>query len=288
MNPFPVTRNKCSRRLRRKLWSQRTARPTYSESLVRYVYIVRGLYSLHPLGRSAAKNASFQKGDKAMMLTAQILNENIEAALERALKGTTTVGLKTKHFVVLAADRRATSGYYVAHKRTRKIIQVTDYMVVTTAGLVADAQVLAEWLSNYARYHYYVTKHRLSVRAAAEYLAAILRGSRSSPYIVQLLLGGYDNAPRLFNIDWFGSVTEEKFVATGSGSPTAIGVLEDQYSEDLNEDQALDLAVRAVYSSIRRDSFTGNGVDAALISDKGVKWYHFDLEELVSKYRATL
>ncbi len=215
----------------------------------------------------------------------QLDTEQIEAVARKALKGTTTVGLRTKDFVVLAADRRATSGYYVAHKRTRKIIQVADYMAVTTAGLVADAQVLAEWLSNHLRYHYYTTKRRLTVSAAAEYLAAILHGSRFFPYIVQLLLGGYDTAPRLFNIDWFGSVTEEKFVATGSGSPTAIGVLEDQYREDMEREEAVRLAVRAVYSSIRRDSFTGNGVDAVLIDREGVKWYHFELDQLASLAR---
>lgn len=210
---------------------------------------------------------------------------NTDAALRKALKGTTTVGIRTASFVVLAADRRATSGYYVAHKKTRKIIQVADYMAVTTAGLVADAQVLAEWLSNHIRYHYYTTKHRLSVRAAAEYLGAVLHSSRFFPYIVQLLLGGYDTQPRLFNIDWFGTVTEEKYIATGSGSPTAIGVIEDQYREDLTEQEAVELAARAVYSSIRRDSFTGNGVDAVLITKDGIKWHHFELTDLAKKYR---
>jgi len=202
----------------------------------------------------------------------------------KALKGTTTVGLRTDQLVVLAADRRATSGYYVAHKRTRKIIPIADYMAVTTAGLVADAQVLAEWLSNHLRYHYYTTKHRLTVKAAAEYLATILHSSRFFPYIVQLLLGGYDKAPRLYNIDWFGSVTEEKYVATGSGSPTAIGLLEDQYRENLSEEEAVSLAVRAVYASIRRDSFTGNGVDVVVIDAAGPRWRSFELSELAKKY----
>ena len=118
------------------------------------------------------------------------LADRLEAVAAKALKGTTTVGLRLRDAVILAADRRATSGIYVAHKKTRKIIQVTDYMAVTTAGLVADAQVLADWLANHARYYQYTTKRRLSVRAAAEYLSAILHSSRFFPYIVQLILGG--------------------------------------------------------------------------------------------------
>lgn len=204
--------------------------------------------------------------------------ERLEAMAMKALKGTTTVGIKLRDAVILAADRRATSGIYVAHKKTRKIIQVTDYMAVTTAGLVADAQVLADWLANHARYYQYTTKKRLSVRAAAEYLSAILHSARFYPYIVQLILGGYDTQPRLFNIDWFGSLTEEKYVATGSGSPTAIGVIEDQYREDMTINEAVELAYRAVMSSIRRDTFTGNGVDIAIITKEGIEWRHHELQ----------
>ncbi len=201
----------------------------------------------------------------------------LQGAVEKALHGTTTVGLRTDRFVVLAADRRATSGYYVAHKRTRKIIPITDRMAMTTAGLVADAQVLADWLRLHIEYHERTAKRRMTVRAAAEYLSAILHSAKFYPYIVQLLLGGYDTAPRLYNIDWYGAVTEERYVATGSGSPTAIGVLEDGYREDLTEQEAVDLVKRAVFSSIRRDAFTGNGIDVVVIDASGSKWYRFDL-----------
>jgi proteasome beta subunit len=201
-----------------------------------------------------------------------------EDKILKALHGTTTVGMRFDEFVVLAADRRATAGYFVAHKRTRKIIKITDYMAMTTAGLVADAQVLAEWLANFAHYYELINKRRMSVAAAAQYLSAILHSAKYYPYIVQLLLGGYDTAPRLYNIDWYGSVTEEKYVATGSGSPTAIGVIEDQYDPKLGLDEAVELAKRAVLSSIRRDSFTGNGVDVIVIGKNYVKEYAFNMK----------
>ncbi len=222
------------------------------------------------------------RGGKDMILPNNI-NSNTaheqlqKLLLQKALHGTTTVGIKTKNFTILAADRRATSGYYIAHKKIRKIVQITDYMAMTTAGLVADAQILAEWLSNHLRYKYYTTKMKPSVRSAAEYLSIILHSARFYPYIVQLLLGGYDTAPRLFNIDWFGSVTEEEYVATGSGSPIAIGVIEDGYRENLTEDEAVELAKRAVYAATKRDSFSGNGIDVVVIGENSIKWYSFDL-----------
>ncbi|AEM38086.1 proteasome endopeptidase complex, beta subunit [Pyrolobus fumarii 1A] len=179
--------------------------------------------------------------------------------------GTTTVGLKLREYVVLAADRRATAGYYIAHKKTRKIVKITDYMAMTTSGLVADAQVLAEILREELRYYELTTKRKPSVAAAANMLAAIIFSARMYPYIVQLLLGGYDTAPRLFNIDWLGTVTEEKYTATGSGSPIAIGVIESGYREDMKVDEAVELAVKAVRAAMERDVATGNGIDVVII-----------------------
>jgi len=196
----------------------------------------------------------------------------------KAYVGTTTVGVKLREYVVLGADRRATAGYYVAHKRSRKIIKVTDYMAMTTAGLVADAQMLAEWLKTQASYYELKTGTRMPVSVAANLLSTLMFSARLFPFIVQLVLGGYDERPRLYNIDIYGMVTEEKYIATGSGSVTAIGIVEDEYSEDMKVEDAVELVKRAILASIRRDAFTGNGIDIVVIGKNVYKEYKFDLK----------
>lgn len=191
----------------------------------------------------------------------------------KALHGTTTVGLVTKEAVVLAADKRATAGTFIAHRQTKKIILVDSKLAITTAGLVADAQVLADYLSNQIRYYTLVSKHPFTVKAAASLLSTILYSYKFFPFIVQLLVGGYDTAPRLYSLDWFGSVLEEKYTATGSGSPIALGVIEDGYREDLSVEEARQLAVRAVRMALRRDSATGDGIDSVVITRDGAKAY---------------
>ncbi len=197
--------------------------------------------------------------------------------LTHMLHSTTTVGARFKDFVILAADRRATAGYYVAHKRTKKIIKVTNYMVLTTAGYVADAQMLAEWLREQATYYEISTGKPMPIKTAASLLSLVLFSARAFPYIVQLLVGGYDSAPRLFNLDWFGTVTEERYVATGSGSPVALGVLEERYREDMSVKEAVEMVKNAILSSIRRDAFTGNGIDIVVVSRKGIEEYNIEL-----------
>ncbi len=185
---------------------------------------------------------------------------------KRVETGTTTVGLVLRDYVVLAADRRASAGYFIAHKKTRKIVKITDYIAMTTSGLVADAQVLADMLREELRYYELTLRKKPSVSAAANLLATIIYSyARFYPYIVQLLLGGYDEKPRLFNIDWLGTVTEEKYAATGSGSPIALGVLERGYREDMQLEEAVKLAINAVLAAMERDTATGNGVDVVII-----------------------
>jgi proteasome beta subunit len=192
---------------------------------------------------------------------------------KEGLHGTTTVGLIVKDAVILAADKRATAGTYIAHRTTKKIIRVWDRMALTTAGLVADAQMLAEWLENQLRYDVFDKKRFPTVRAAAHLLSNLLYSYKLYPFYVQLLLGGYDTKPRLFSLDFYGSVLEEKFAATGSGSPIAIGVIEDGYSEDLSVDEGRKLAVTAVRTALKRDSATGDGVDSIVISKDYVMEY---------------
>ena len=196
----------------------------------------------------------------------------------KAYVGTTTVGVRLREYVVLGADRRATTGYYVAHKRTKKIIKVTDYMAMTTAGLVADAQMLAEWLKTQASYYELKTGTRMPVSVAANLLSTLMFSARLFPFIVQLILGGYDEKPKLYNIDPYGMVTEEKYIATGSGLVVAIGIIEDGYSEDMKVKDAIELVKKAILASIRRDAFTGNGIDIVVIGKNMYKEYKFELK----------
>ena len=61
--------------------------------------------------------------------------------------GTTTVGIVAKEGVVLAADRRATAGTMIAHKRTQKVYRLDQNLGLTTAGLVGDLQQLARYIT---------------------------------------------------------------------------------------------------------------------------------------------
>ena len=90
--------------------------------------------------------------------------------------------------------------------------------------------------------------------------------------MADILLGGYDeNGPSLFNVDMFGSVEEKSYVTTGSGSPVAYGLLEEEYKEDLTIEEAKQIALRAVKAAITRNIGTGDGINIAIMDKDGFR-----------------
>ncbi|MHC1591582.1 MAG: archaeal proteasome endopeptidase complex subunit beta [Candidatus Helarchaeales archaeon] len=191
--------------------------------------------------------------------------------------GTTTIAITCKDGVVFGTDRRATEGYYVAHKHVKKVYKIVDHIAMTTAGIVADAQQLVDIMraecNLYALSHGLTTLKPISVSAAAQLFSNILFERRWFPYYAQSLIGGFDNSgARVFSLDPVGSLIEEKSItATGSGTTFAIAVLEDGYKPDITVNEAVTLAIHAVRTAIERDIGSGNGIDIVYIDKNGYK-----------------
>ncbi|MFP3949778.1 MAG: archaeal proteasome endopeptidase complex subunit beta [Candidatus Micrarchaeia archaeon] len=183
--------------------------------------------------------------------------------------GTTTVGLVCKNGVVLASDKRATMGYYIASKDVQKIEKINDRIAMTLAGGVGDAQSLVRWMRAEIKLYELKNQREMSVEAAATLLANILSQYKFYPFFVQILIGGVDKTARVFSVDMLGGATEEKYTATGSGSPIAMGLIEELYKPELETEEAIRVAVKAVNTAMKRDSASGEGVTVMLITDKG-------------------
>ena len=191
---------------------------------------------------------------------------------ELVLKGTTTIGVVCNDGVILASDTRVTMGYYVAHKHGKKIYKIDDHLAMTIAGSVADAQRAVDILTINAQLYKLETRRPMPVNSAARFIANLLFSVRYAPFVTQVLIGGVDDdGPHVFSLDPLGSLTEEKCVATGSGSPIAYGVLEDKYKEGLSVKDVLPVVVRAVDAAMKRDTASGDSFNVAVIDASGYR-----------------
>ncbi len=189
------------------------------------------------------------------------------------LHGTTTVGLQCKDGIVLATDTRATAGYlYIAHRHVRKIAKVDEHVALTIAGSVADAQNMIDILRYHANMYRIENRVPIPVRSVARLAANVFFAQRFYPLLAQIIVGGYDtDGPVIYNVDFFGSLNREVYVSTGSGSPVAYGILENEFREGMGVDEAAKVAIKAIAAAIRRNAGTGDGIDAVIIDRNGYR-----------------
>ena len=194
--------------------------------------------------------------------------------------GTTTVGLVCKDGVVLATEKKSTMGYLVASKEAEKIYPLDDHIAMTIAGLSADGQVLARYMRAELKLFSIENERKISVKGAVTLLSNILHSNKFYPFYVQLIIGGFDSTgPSIYDLDPVGRIEEEKkFFSTGSGSPMALGVLEDTYKEGMSLEEGTKLAVRAIRAAVERDIASGGkAIDVATINKDGIKLTSYSL-----------
>jgi proteasome beta subunit len=185
---------------------------------------------------------------------------------------TTTVGIKTPEGIVLATDRRATAGYYVADKDVVKIEPLDDDSAITIAGSVSQAQAYAHMLRLNLEY----TKARRGWSLSAAELAKLAAHSvqRAGGIYGQFILATRDAKQaetHLWDVGGDGSLIQKKdFTVTGSGTGPAIGVLESaDWAKVKGIKDAVELAKRAVRASTQRDVASGNGLVVYTLPNSG-------------------
>lgn len=186
------------------------------------------------------------------------------------VKGTTTIGVVCKDGVILASDTRVTMGYFVAHKQGKKVYKIDDHIGMTIAGSVADAQKVIDIITANAQLYRINLNRPMPINSAARMTSNLLFSARG--LLAQILVGGVDESgSHLYNLDPFGSVTEEKVSSTGSGSPLATGVLEDKFREGMTVEAALPIVATAVNAAMKRDVASGNNYNIIVIDGQGYR-----------------
>jgi len=202
---------------------------------------------------------------------------------EQIKKGTTTCALTCTDGVVLAADTRASAGFFIADRHVMKIQKVDRHLGMTIAGGVADAQNLVDVMRYNANIYRISNREVMPVNSAARLCSNVLFNQRYFPYYVQIILAGYDNKDggQIYNIDLFGSMTSEKYISTGSGSPVAYGYLESEYKEASRVNEAYKIAIQAIAAAIRRNAGTGDNINAVIIDKDGYRELSKEVKEAV-------
>jgi proteasome beta subunit len=188
------------------------------------------------------------------------------------IPGATTIGVVFKDGVILASEKRVSYGYFIMSKGGKKVFKITDTIGAACAGLVSDMQILIRDVEAYTNLHRLDAGRPVTVKATAKIMSNLLFNSRFVPLITQTIVGGIDDeGVSLYVLDVLGSLIPDKYAAVGTGAEIAVGVLEEDYEENMNKKEAKELVVRALKSALSRDSMSGNGVDFLTITKEGIE-----------------
>jgi proteasome beta subunit len=178
--------------------------------------------------------------------------------------GTTVVAIRYAEGVVMAGDRRATSGNYIAHRAMEKVFPADRHSGVAIAGAAGPAMEMVKLFQLQLEHYEKVEGSQLSLEGKANQLSQMVRShlpAAMQGLAVVPLFAGYDvrrQLGRLFEYDVTGGRYEESdYAATGSGSLHAGTVIKMGYRDGLDADAALALAISALYQAADEDSATG-------------------------------
>lgn len=187
--------------------------------------------------------------------------------------GTTTVGVITRSGVVLGADRQATMGNLGYDLEAKKLYKITDSIAVTNAGSVGDSLTIIRFLRSKAKLYETNRETPITPKALTTFLSNVLNANRYFPFAVQFIIGGLVGKPLLFEVTPYGGILErEQYATSGSGTQIALAVLDQQYKKDLSLEEGIDLAVKAISASKKRDIYTGGRTISIMVIDsKGAR-----------------
>jgi proteasome beta subunit len=210
--------------------------------------------------------------------------------------GTTCVAIRYADGVVMAGDRRATSGNFISHRTIEKVFPADRHSGVAIAGAAGPAVEMVRLFQLQLEHYEKVEGSPLSLEGKANQLSQMVRNhlpAAMQGLAVVPIFAGYDthrSLGRLFQYDVTGGRYEESdHASTGSGSLHATTVIKMGWRDGLSGDDAVDLALRSLYEAADEDSATGGpdllrGIYPVVATITGEGFQRIADDELATRY----
>jgi len=185
----------------------------------------------------------------------------VEYAMEAVRKGNLAVAVRGPNTIVIGVEKK--SAAKLQDPRTvRKILNIDSHICLAFAGLTADARVLVNKARIESQSYRLSLEDAVSVEYMARFIAQIQQKYTQSggvrPFGVSTLIAGFDQngkgTPKLYQTDPSGTFSEWKANATGKNSKAVREFLEKKYTDDITDDAAVELAIRALMEAVESGS----------------------------------
>lgn len=214
----------------------------------------------------------------------------VEYAIEAIKLGSTAIGVKTSHGVVLAVEKRITSPLLVP-RSNEKVAEIDEHIGCAMSGLTADARTLIDHGRVETQQHRFTYNEPMPVESCTQALCDLAlqfgeddeEGGMSRPFGVALLVAGFDeDGPVLFHTDPSGMFERHEARAIGSGSEGAQSALEEGYRKDMTLEEAEVLALSTL-KQVMEEKVTPTNVDIAKVAPKYHLYTVAEVEAVIAR-----
>uniref|UniRef100_A0A8C6WFV6 Proteasome subunit beta n=1 Tax=Neogobius melanostomus TaxID=47308 RepID=A0A8C6WFV6_9GOBI len=183
------------------------------------------------------------------------------------------IGIQGPDFVLVAADNVAASSIIQMKHDYDKMFKLSEKILLLCVGEAGDTVQFAEYIQKNVQLY----KMRNVVPSSKFHFSDITQSvpfvSSQTPYHVNLLLAGYDDAdgPGLFYMDHLSSLAKAPFAAHGYGAYLTLSILDRYYKPDLTQDEAMDLLKKCIEELNRRFILNLPSFSVRVIDKNGIQ-----------------
>lgn len=183
------------------------------------------------------------------------------------------MAVKYSKGIIVGADTRTSMGTYIPSHITDKLTKLSDKIFVCRSGSAADTQIITKYVQNQLENYSYNENDIPRVKKAAMLAKSIIYNNPS--LLAGLIVAGYDDSPKIFDISLGGTIAEKDWTIGGSGSAFIYGYCDLNWKPNMTEEEAINFVKTAVVLAIKRDNVSGGCVRLANITESGVKRYFY-------------
>jgi len=206
----------------------------------------------------------FGRGGQVPVPSGAASDEHRSAAVPPVAHGTTVLAIKYRGGVVIAGDRRATEGFQIADRRIEKVFKIDEHSAMAIAGAAGPCIEMARLFQTELEHYEKLEGLPLSCEGKANKLGQMVKANLPMVFqglVVLPIYVGYDlkrDEGRIFKYDITGGRYEESdYYAIGSGGKDARNSMREHFRKDLPEQDALNIALQALYTAADEDVGTG-------------------------------
>ena len=181
----------------------------------------------------------------------------VQYAFEAVNRGSATVAVTGSDCIVMAVEKMVTAKLQDA-RTIRKIQRVDEHLMMTFAGLQADARVLIDKV----RLECQSFRFQYEDEPSVEYIARFMGETQQKytqrggvrPFGISTFLSGFsDGRPVLFQTEPSGAVGQWKASAVGKKSKELREYMEEKYATGMNQQATMRLAIETLLEVVESE-----------------------------------